>query len=54
MRLIHPFAKLAERPHFLVRRHPGHNVPGEAANDVGLLGWQGEFLITSAMIEAKV
>ncbi len=44
MSRLHFVAKLAKRPHFLIGRHTGHDVACETADDVGLLGLQGELL----------
>lgn len=51
---LHAIAKLAKRPHFLLRGDTRHDVAGETADDVASSAGRESFLITNAMIEAKV
>lgn len=41
--VVKGLAKFPECPRFLVTAHPGHDVPGEAADDLSLAGRQIKF-----------
>ena len=52
--LIQRLTEFANRLSLLAGRDTGDDVSGEAAHNEGLLAGSSSFLITSAMIEAKV